>query len=167
MNCPHTFIEKNVADYLYSKDALLDDHEKELQEQRYFENEWHHPKFHVSSLILYSILMPTSALNFFHWFNPAKMISYVLSFKFNTLILNSWFFSFFNVGSICVFMSSVWNVEPWMIAYILKPQFPSLDFKTTTMFWNFVQLSRLILVFDLWFCVEHHKIFFQACLWKL
>jgi hypothetical protein len=39
MNCPHTFIEKNVADYLYSKDALLDDHEKELQEQRYFENE--------------------------------------------------------------------------------------------------------------------------------
>jgi hypothetical protein len=37
--CPFTFIEKNVANYLYSKDALLDDHENELQEQGYCENE--------------------------------------------------------------------------------------------------------------------------------
>ncbi len=28
--CPFTFIDKNVADYLYSEDALLDDHENEL-----------------------------------------------------------------------------------------------------------------------------------------
>jgi hypothetical protein len=38
-DCPLTFTEKNVADYLYLKDALLDDHEKELQEQKYFEDE--------------------------------------------------------------------------------------------------------------------------------
>jgi hypothetical protein len=34
-----TFIEKNVVDYLYSEDALLDDHENELQEHGYFEDE--------------------------------------------------------------------------------------------------------------------------------
>jgi hypothetical protein len=85
-----------VVDYLYSEDALLDDHENELQEHGYFEDEWHHPKFHVSSFILYSILLPTLALNFFHWFSLAKMISYVLPpFKFNTLIHKSWKFSFF------------------------------------------------------------------------
>jgi hypothetical protein len=32
-------IEKNVADYLYSEDALLDDHENEFQEQGYCEDE--------------------------------------------------------------------------------------------------------------------------------
>jgi hypothetical protein len=84
-----------VADFVYSEDALLDDHEKELQEQGYFEDEWHHPKFHVSSLIFYSILLPTSALNVFHLFSLAEMISYVLPFKFNKLIPKSCFFSFF------------------------------------------------------------------------
>jgi len=39
MDCYLTFTEKNVADYLYSKDALFDDHKKELQEQGYFEND--------------------------------------------------------------------------------------------------------------------------------
>jgi hypothetical protein len=38
-DCPFTFIEKNVANYLYLDDALLDDHEKELQKQGYFEDE--------------------------------------------------------------------------------------------------------------------------------
>jgi len=33
------FIEKNVVDYLYLEDGLLDDHENELQEQGYFEDE--------------------------------------------------------------------------------------------------------------------------------
>lgn len=161
------FYWKNVARYLYSKDTLLDDHENELQEQGYCEDERHHPKFHVSSLILYSILLPTSALNFFHWFNLAKMISYVLPFNFNTLTLNHDLFIYFNVGSICAFASSAWNVEPWMTPYILKPQFSSLDFKVATMLMSSMQLLGSILASNLWFCVEHHKIFFQACLWKL
>jgi hypothetical protein len=38
-NCPFTLTEKSVADFVYSEDALLDDHEKELQEQGYFEDE--------------------------------------------------------------------------------------------------------------------------------
>jgi len=36
---PFTFIGKNELDYLYSKVALLDDHEKKLQKQGYFEDE--------------------------------------------------------------------------------------------------------------------------------
>ncbi len=39
IDCPLTFIEKNETNYLYSKVALLDDHKKELQKQRYFEDE--------------------------------------------------------------------------------------------------------------------------------
>jgi hypothetical protein len=38
-NCPFTFTKKFMADYLYSKDALLDDHEKELKKFKCFENE--------------------------------------------------------------------------------------------------------------------------------
>jgi len=38
-NCPFTFTKKIMADYLYSKYALLDDHEKELKKFKCFENE--------------------------------------------------------------------------------------------------------------------------------
>jgi hypothetical protein len=37
--CIFTFTEINVVDYFYSEDAHLDDHENELQEQGYFEDE--------------------------------------------------------------------------------------------------------------------------------
>jgi hypothetical protein len=39
IDCPLTFIEKNEADYLYSKVALLNDHKKKFQKQGYFEDE--------------------------------------------------------------------------------------------------------------------------------
>jgi hypothetical protein len=120
---PFIFNEKNVANYLYSKDALLNDQEKELQEQEHFEDEWHHPKFHVSSLILYSILLPTSTLNFFHWFSHVKMFSYVLPFKFNTLILKSWIFSFFQCRFHVLLLQvfEMWN-HGWLLT-LWNPNF--------------------------------------------
>jgi hypothetical protein len=54
-----------------------------------------------------------------------------------------------------------------MTPYILKPQFSSLDFKVATMLLSSMQLLGLVLAFDLWFCVEHHKIFFSSLFVKI